>query len=257
MMKSLFNTLVTILLAAMLIGSDHADTDAAEPATTITFATVPTEETLAFQQAEAVYHEAFRRLGYDFTMESRPAERALLDANTGKIDGEGGRAFDLNKHNDYLNLIRVEEPILDVTHAAFATNPDIRIESWDDLQGQDWLIGHYRGVKLTEKTLPLYVDEEHLIVTTDAEESCRMLAAGRLDLFIDSVESVATLIEIREEFSAIRNVGTVQDLSVYPYLHTKHQELAPQLAATLQAMKADGTYQQLMEQVAQEMETEQ
>ena len=46
----------------------------------------------------------------------------------------------------------------------------------------------------------------------------------------------------------IKRIGIIHTIQVYPYLHKKHAELAPLLADTLKAMKADGTFDKLTEQ---------
>lgn len=255
-MKTVRHTLCCLLLMGLVADHGCLSAPAAAPANTIILATSGDEKALISQQLTVVYREAFRRLGYAFTLEFHPHARALLDANAGRFDGAAGRVFDLNKNNDYPNLIRVEEPILELAFAAFAVNPAIRVQGWDDLKGKNWFVGYFRGVKFTERNIPLYVEEQYRVELTDPEEACRMLAAGRIDLFIEAMEAITPLLETRAEFRAIRNVGIVEKQPMYPYLHTKHQALAPQLAAALKAMKADGTYRQLMEQAAQQIQKE-
>jgi ABC-type amino acid transport substrate-binding protein len=49
----------------------------------------------------------------------------------------------------------------------------------------------------------------------------------------------------------VKLVGIVEEKILYPWLNKKHQELAPRLADALKAMKADGTFQKIIEAVKQ------
>jgi len=40
--------------------------------------------------------------------------------------------------------------------------------------------------------------------------------------------------------SKVRIAGTMQTIPLYPYLHKRHSELAPQLAGAIKEMKAAG-----------------
>ena len=75
-----------------------------------------------------------------------------------------------------------------------------------------------------------------------------MLVAGRFDIYINVLSYINGFVAGHPEFKAIQPAGILEDVSMYPYLHKKHRELVPQLAAVLQAMKGDGTYQRLMQQ---------
>jgi len=46
----------------------------------------------------------------------------------------------------------------------------------------------------------------------------------------------------------------VEEKLVYPWFHKRHKELVSQLADTLKAMKAEGTFQELIEKAKQKNE---
>ena len=65
------------------------------------------ETTFYFRLAKLVYSDAFSRLGYKSEVYSFPSERALIEANSGRLDGEAGRVmFDSASERKYPNLIR-------------------------------------------------------------------------------------------------------------------------------------------------------
>ena len=100
----------------------------------------------------------------------------------------------------------------------------------------------------------LHVDEENLVSATDLRLALRMLVTGRIDLYVGSVmEMQGILAEDEFKNSGIQRVGDIDSVPFYPYLHKKHEELVPQLAEVLRAMKADGTYDSLIEQAKHEV----
>ena len=74
-----------------------------------------------------------------------------------------------------------------------------------------------------------------------------MLKARRIDILI-----AATLIEDSAPmkspaYSDIKRVGIVEEKILYPWFNKRHKELASRLADTLKAMKADGSFNKLVE----------
>jgi hypothetical protein len=54
-----------------------------------------------------------------------------------------------------------------------------------------------------------------------------------------------------DEFKDIKRVGIVEEKILYLWFHRRHRLLAPQLADVLKAMKADGTFQKIIEAAKQ------
>ena len=92
-----------------------------------------------------------------------------------------------------------------------------------------------------------HVARENVIVAETFEQATRLLAANRVDIFIEAA-LVMTFFQNHPEFKElpIRVAGEVESLKLFPFLHRSNADLAPLLAATLKAMKEDGTFQQLM-----------
>jgi hypothetical protein len=206
--------------------------------------------TYLYRFAELQYTEACMRLGYGFELYSFPAERALVEANSGRMDGEAGRIrFDPALAAKYPNLVRVTEPIVNVAWTAYTADPAIRLNDWKDLTGRNLVVGYPRGIKVFEKRLPGHVDAKDLYEITDIRQGLRMLRRGRIDVMCglqSSVDSILAEAEFMD--SGITLAGTLEKLPVFPYLHKKHRALAPRLAAALKAMKKDGTYDRFLKE---------
>jgi ABC-type amino acid transport substrate-binding protein len=217
---------------------------------TIVFATIFPKSVSFFNEMSLIYTEAFKRLGYNFKLTNIPGERAMVDANSGALDGEAGRIAYLNS-NQYPNLIRVGESILVMKDGAYSADTSITINGWESLRGKGFKVGLIKGTKSIEQKLPQYVEKENIITLKDIEQCLKMLQARRIDIFI-----TATLLEDSAPmksgaYEEIKRVGIVEEKILYPWFNKRHKELVSQLADTLKAMKAEGTFQKLIEDAKQ------
>ena len=243
---------LVLIIFSILIISFGANGDAIssdnqlEPEKSIVFGTIFTDSISFYNEMFLIYTEAFSRLGHNFKLKNLPGERAMVDANSGALDGEAGRIayLDLNK---YPNLIRVGESIIIMKDGAYSTDPSIRVDGWESLRRKSYKVGLIKGIKSVEQKLPLYVEKENIVILTDFEQSLKMLKARRIDILI-----AATLIEDSAPmkspaYSDIKRVGIVEEKILYPWFNKRHKELASRLADTLKAMKADGSFNKLVE----------
>ena len=217
-----------------------------KPEKVIVFGTILAESFSSFHEISLIYSEAFRRLGYQFKLLSLPGERSLVDANSGVVDGEATRIaqLDLDK---YPNLLQVPEPIIVIKDGAYSADPSIKINGWESLRGKGYKVGLFKGIKSVEQKLPLYVDKKDIITLTGFEQSLKMLQTRRIDLFIASTLLEESAPMNSPAYRDIKRVGIVEEKIAYPWLHKRHKALAPRLADTLKAMKADGTFKKLVE----------
>lgn len=184
--------------------------------------------------------EAFRRAGFELHLEKLPAERALLLSNRGVADGELNRLAGIEAQ--YPNLIRVPEKLGDWHFAAFSKDASIpgRLEA---LKGRT--VGLIRGWKIYESAL---AGAKDVIAADDAEQLFRLLQLDRIE--------VALYVRFMG-LEQIRKLG-IKDVRIldpplyvretFIYLHHRHADLVPMLAAALRAMKQDGTYQRTYEE---------
>lgn len=76
---------------------------------------------------------------------------------------------------------------------------------------------------------------QKIAVSTDSL-GLKMLAAGRLDLYIGSGMQVATSLNRLALRRPIYLAGTLTTVEFYPHLHRRHQHLAAPLAAELKRL---------------------
>jgi polar amino acid transport system substrate-binding protein len=203
--------------------------------------TVPTHQSL-----KAIYTNAFKRMGYDFEMVYHPPERELLEVNSGNLHGIAGRIFELAIKERYRNIIRVEEPVLFIQFIALCMNPLVKIHGWESLKG--FKITYEQGTKYFENNVYKYIDKEDIIVASDFKQAFRLLKSGRVDIYLE-VEDAMVFVRLVPEFKNLSfyKAGDVGESTLYPYMHRKNRELAMDLATTLRTMKADGSYNELLD----------
>jgi polar amino acid transport system substrate-binding protein len=243
--------LFSILIILMgIYGDAVCSENQSDSAKTIVFGTIATESIPYFWKLTLIYSEAFKRLGYSFTRTSLPGERSLVDANIGAVDGVAARIASLDP-DQYPNLMQVAEPIFVFKDGAYSVDTSIRINGWESLRGKGYVVGLAKGIKSVEQKLPLYVEKENIVTLTGFEQSLKMLQARRIDIFIASTLVEESALMKSDAYKDVKLVGIVEEKILYPWLNKKHQELAPRLADALKAMKADGTFQKIIEAVKQ------
>lgn len=175
--------------------------------------------------------QVFQRLAIPLTIAQLPSARALINANRGWVDGDMLRIAGLESR--YPNLIRVEEPWLDMEFLALTRDPAVRINTWRDIRGLD--LAMIKGWK---------VFEDHV---QGSRSLLRVNSADHLFNLLDKKRVDAILYDKRQGayYSALYGMGdlhpagavlTVQP--VYLYLHKKHAHLVSAIAEQLRQIKA-------------------
>lgn len=181
--------------------------------------------------------EACGRLGYRIEVDAPPAERALVNANAGIVDGDGPRIPNLGDIGDYPNLLRVPVELIDVDFVAFTRGEPLEAAGWAALAPYN--VGIVRGWKILEQNV---IGARSLVRTKTAALLFGLLANDRIDVaVIDRLSGLA----------AARAVG-IRDICVsqrplarrpmYLHLHNRHAGLVEPLARVLTEMKADGSF---------------
>jgi len=186
------------------------------------------------------YQELFKRLGMAFEIQYLPAERALVNANKGIDDGDVCRILDLDKK--YPNLVRVPEVVMQYEHVIFSREADFKVTGPEDLKPYD--VGVVKGWKIIEWN----TTTARTVTLVDAgEQLFAMLADGRIDLGI--IERTTGMMHLK-----VLNIKDIRVLEPaflagdwYLYLHKKHQNLVPIIAAEIRKMKEDGSHQRIFE----------
>jgi polar amino acid transport system substrate-binding protein len=191
---------------------------------------------------DLILKEACRRLGLSLRTDHVSSERALANANEGIDDGVYARVAGLE--GQYANLVMVPEKVAEFTYLAFTANPDIAVPDWKSLCGFE--VGIVTGLKILEKHL---TGCPSLTKVRDPEALFDMLEHGRIEVaVIDGLEGREIL--NRRGSSRIRALApALTRLDMYVYLNKARADLVPKMAQVLAVMKADGTFQSLIDTV--------
>ena len=182
----------------------------------------------------------FRDLGYRVTIQTPPAERALMLANLGIDDGDGPRIPTLDIADAYINLIAVPEPILDVEFVAFTGSLRFETEGWESLN--PYTVAIVTGWKILERNI---LGTEELILVKDADSLFHLLKSGRTEVAV--IDRLSGLVAAKEAGMNYFNIlePPLARTPMLLYLHRKHEWLGQTIASKLRALKDDGTYARL------------
>jgi len=189
---------------------------------------------------DLIYTEVFRRLGFQLNYEGYLAKRASKISDTGQADGEIHRVYDYaDKHP---NVVRVEEPHFSIHFSAYAIDPSIHLNSWEDLVEKNYKIGYRSGVKKTESKLPAILSENKILSAHSTRQGLRQVMKGRSNAFIDVESVIEDVLKNDTEFknSKLHKVGVLEEITVHAYLHKKHKHLVTKVAEILKEMKQEG-----------------
>lgn len=179
-----------------------------------------------------ILKEAYARLGIAIEIEFTQAERGLVRAGEGRIDGVVHRMPGLEQH--YSNLIPVPVRINYEEAMVFTRQPPFVIDGWASLRR--WRIGIRRGIKFIEQG----TERMDVYGATSDEQLFQMLHLDRVEIVV--VPRTLGL-------SAIRQLGIedvrmleppVAHVDLFHYLHQRHAGLVPALTSVLEAMAREG-----------------
>jgi polar amino acid transport system substrate-binding protein len=223
------------LCLAVLVSALPHVAAAAPPVLTLNDTNEPpytTEDHTGF--LDVVAGEAFRRAGVELRLVKLPAERGLLNADQGVDDGDLTRIAGLEQQ--YRNLIRVEEKLIDWEFAAFSRNTTI-VAEWPVLRGLS--VGHIKGWKIYETNL---AGADRVTTVDDPAQLFRLLVLNRIEV---------GLYERWLGLALLKQLGTTDIRSLSPslatremfiYLNKRHAALASAIADALRALKREGFY---------------
>lgn len=195
---------------------------------------------------DALIHETFGRAGLGVTLIRLPFERSLINANAGVEDGDPFRAAGFE--NEYPNLVQIPEKVMDLDFVAYATRADVQVGNWSDLARYE--VTYVTGWKLFERNVKAAQD-----VTTvrSLDQLFPLLAAGRVDVVL--VDRWQGLWLAREARLAVRALDPpLARVPMFIYLNRRHMTWVEPLAAALAAVKRDGTWQRLYDQILAPLE---
>ena len=183
---------------------------------------------------DRIAFEAFRRLGLQLKLVQMPAERGLLSADNGSIDGDLTRIAGLEAQ--YPHLQRVPEKLMDWEFAAFSKYPE-RKSSVDAVRARP--VGLIKGWKIYEK---MTAGSVSVTTADDADQLFRLLRMGRVDTALYERWLGRALITQAGDRNIYVNLPLLARREMFIYLNEKHAEMVPRLAVVLRELKNEGFY---------------
>ena len=187
---------------------------------------------------DEVAKEALRRVGYKLKTIRLPAERGLVNANQGIIDGEMSRVRGIDKA--YKNLIRVPEKIMDWEFVGFSYRQLTFEHGWRDLSGKS--VAHINGWKIFEKNVPKTAEMSR---TSNAKSLFNLLRRKRTDIVLYERWGGHYILHEMNMKGVKMCKQPLAVKEMFIYLHKRNKALVPLLAGSLAEMKKDGSYQKL------------
>lgn len=186
---------------------------------------------------DLVAGEAFRRAGVELKLVKLPAERALINANSGIEDGDLTRIAGLEAQ--YPNLVRVPEKLVDWTFSAFGKNPAMPAR-WEVIRQRP--VAHIRGWKIYEREL---AGAKQILTAEDPAQLFRLLQLDRVEVILYTRWMGMSLIK-RQDMKGIHVLDPpLANREMFIYLNKRHAALVPRIAEALRAIKAEGLYDRL------------
>lgn len=236
-MRTIFLWIVVTLATLHLA---PASVMAADNAITVSTNNTPNDRKIL----KAVSDIAFGRIGYKFELTNLPSERSLKSADAGDVDGEGLRIGGLSK--TYPNLVQIPKPYVGISFSAFATKPDIVIDGWDSLA--PYRIAFITGWKMFEAN----ATTARIINKVDTpEQMFEMLKRDRVDLVLYTKSDGVAFLKHAGETDIKVLEPSLKDVDLFLYLNKKHSGIVDQIAAEIKAMKADGSYDDILSSIYQ------
>jgi polar amino acid transport system substrate-binding protein len=191
-----------------------------------------------------ILRTAYATMGIEVRFADLPAKRALLESSSGHLDGEVHRVAQVAI--DHPSLIRIDPPVNFIEPSAFILSlAEFAPQGWDSIRSHR--IGIVRGVGSSEAGTRGMADVQ---AVTDQAQLFQMLQAGRFEIAV--TDRFSGQVEVRRQRLADRiRVLTppLQRIPIHHYLHRKHEQLAPRIAALLQVMEEAGDLANLRAQL--------
>lgn len=205
------------------------------------------DDTTAATGILAILKTAYSRIGIEVKGKVLPANRALVDSNTGFTDGELCRIADIE--SEHPNLIRIPVPVMTVEIMAYTVDNTFPVKGWKSLKKRR--IGIKAGIRYTEMQTH---GMPNVLRSTNHDTLFKLLAANRLDVVIAtrSIHPAQGGKKYVETFYI--HEPPLAKLQLYHYLHKKHAELVQPITDILSRMYENGKMDEIRNNALQTKE---
>lgn len=201
-----------------------------------------------------IYRELARRTGIGIDITTLPLARLSLEVANDKLDGDSARALAFGQAQP--QLLRLEEPVMEVQLALWATEPRVKLARLEDLGASGYTVTYPRGMLICENALKPLLPPERLTDINSTVQGVEMLHYARSALLcaID-----ADVLSESQEFLPnkplplrVLNIG--KPMPLYLYLQPRHSALVAPLQQALKRMRQDGAYERLRRETLEEIQ---
>lgn len=205
-------------------------------------------EQLAEQEiAEKMLINIYSKLAIHLNVVSLPGARAKIETSIGAYDGEVLRVFSYGKNNPA--IVRVPTSYSSLETTAFALKGrQITIENKSDLELYHIVV--IRGVQHT-KDITRGLKNVHEV--DNGEQMMRFLALGRADVALTNTLAGSRVVK-HFGLDNIEDVGTLETLPLYHYLHVRNKALVKPIDNIIKGMKTSGELNQLRQSYKQDFD---
>jgi len=201
---------------------------------------------------ENILDELFARVNISYSFQQLPSERALRNADLGLDDGDAVRVFEVEEM--YSHLHRVNEHFFTASFSAFYIDKSLAINTVDDMKHKN--VGIVNGTKMAQK----FVRDNKftkVVKVVSYEEALLKLLDKKIDIIILNHRSASSVIrDMHLEDIIVEHKPSLIQKKMYLYLHKKHEKIIPHLEIELKKMKADGSYQKIIQKYLEQFPSE-
>lgn len=182
-------------------------------------------DTPAHIEAWKTVEAAARRAGIKVRMQALPAERGMVLANEGKLDGAVGRTMLAAK--GYAQLVAVPEPVYLYAPTAYSYKKIDVSHGWQSLRGHTVCLR--RGYNFTEERTAGLARQR---LDNDAS-LLRMLRAGGCDIAVMGRSNKEVRAMQQHDPDLLQLLPPLEEVPLYLFLNQRHAALVPRLAEAL------------------------
>lgn len=226
----------------LLLGLGSARAGAAEPVVLVINNTNAPPFTTPARDGflDVIVAEALGRSGARPELVRLPAERALLSANDGIIDGDLTRIAGLESL--YPNLLRVPETLVEWEFVAFGKDP-AQSADLDSIRSR--VVGHITGWKIYEKALQ---GAPHVVGATSPRQLFELLGRDRIEVALHARWMGRGYIREMGLEGIHQLDPPLARREMFLYLHRRHAERVEPIARALRDLKREGFYQRVWQE---------
>jgi len=187
-----------------------------------------------YDEAKPFMLELFKRNGYMLEYQQLPPKRGLINANSGVDDGDGPRVKEVGKK--FLNLRRVDVPILEITIHAHYKDKDMKITQWDDLK--PYHVAVRTGTVIQVNNVKKVNPQETTYVPTN-EKLFELLEQEKVDVVI-AERVMARGMKKKLDLMHIYQSPVLLRKKMYLFFNKKHSDKIKTFEQTLLKMNEEG-----------------